>query len=61
MRPLTNETFVVFDDKVHKIILNFRQRIYFQSPGSRVVMFASQDGLKRLVFSLNWYFRGLLE
>jgi len=40
MRPLTNETFVVFDDK---------------TPNSRVIMFASQEGLKRLVFSLNWY------
>ena len=55
MRPLTNETFVVFDDKVPKIILNFKQRIFFQTLGSRVVMFASQEGLKRLAFSLNWY------
>ena len=28
---------------------------FLQTPGSRVVMFASQEGLKRLVFSLNWY------
>jgi len=40
MRPLSNETFVVCDDK---------------TPGSRMIMFASQAGLKRLVFSLNWY------
>ena len=57
MRPLSNETFVVFDDKLGFLVANMRILICIdsQTPGSRVIIFASQAGLKRLAFSLNWY------